>query len=407
MRFTSPTSRPSLTPMGYRLLHLSEMKLSTLDGISYDEGKALHKGVLVREAVKNAWRSVEEGSVAEMNDWSARGAMGLDVVSEEEEDDEMYDAEVDGSASEERKEQQWFENLISSFGEDESYLDSQEERAAHEWVESNVSMPEEFEDFQYDAAEMVAFTFPVPISPTTPPTLPVATRTPAVPITLDSLPSIASVSTDVDVIEVVDDDEDDFDDGVNSISSSISAASSIIDRAHHDFDEWPHHHLKTESSPALVLPGLAPVASPDLTPVSPMYLDPRASPPYIDRPEPADHWCDLEEYIDDFFELPPPLIRSLSSSEDLEECSTPPLRCSELNEDDIDCDGDVGVSHVRNEGLADAIKRGEDTAAEASSYVPHLSARPKFAIGEAIRIGGFDEDDDVEAMRNFLGIDCW
>ncbi|WVF67125.1 hypothetical protein IAT40_001870 [Kwoniella sp. CBS 6097] len=390
MRFVSPSSRPSLTPMGHRLLHLSEMKLSSLDGISYDEGKALWKGVLVREAVKNAWRSVEEGSVVEMNDWSSRGAMGLDVVSEEEDE---YEERGQGSMIEERREEQWFENLVSSFGEDESYLESQEEQVAHEWVESNVSMPEDFEDLQYDAAEMVAFTFPLPVSPTTPPTLPVAVRS-STPVTIDSLPTITSTRTDVDVVEVVDDDESDSDDDDDSsISSSVSATSSIIDRADDEYDEWPHH-LKSKVSPVLARPGLAPIGSPELTPVSPMYLDPRASPPYIDRPEPADHWSDLEEYIDDFFELPPPLIRSLSSSEDLEECSTPPLRCSELN-DEVDADCST------NEDTVD-VKR--DEADNGDPIVTHLRARPRFTIGEAIRIC---EDDDDADVGDILGLGSW
>ncbi|WVQ94726.1 hypothetical protein IAU59_001806 [Kwoniella sp. CBS 9459] len=381
MRFTSPTSRPSLTPMGYRLLHLSEIKLSTLDGISYDEGKALWKGVLVREAVKNAWRSVEEGSVVEMNDWSARGAMGLDVVSEEEDEDAMYDMQGDdGSVIEERREQQWFENLISSFGEDETYLESQEERVVHEWVESDVSMPEDFEDLQYDAAEMVAFTFPLPVSPT--------------PVTIDSLPTVASERTDVDIVEVVDEDESDCDDDDTSISSSVSAASSIIEDADHDIDYQSRHHLKTASSHALVRPGLAPVASPILLPVSPMYLDHRASPPYVDRPEPADHWSDLEEYIDDFF-LPPPLIRSLSSSEDLEQCTTPPLRYCELSEVDVDADAQVADGAVDAKGSDD-----EDVA-----FATRL-ARPRFTIGEAIRIGGLDEDGP-EHVEDILGFGSW
>jgi hypothetical protein len=60
----------------------------------------LWKGVVVREAVKSAWKSVDQGSFGEMNDWHSKSAMGLDVIGEDEEEEEV------GVAQEER----WFEN---------------------------------------------------------------------------------------------------------------------------------------------------------------------------------------------------------------------------------------------------------------------------------------------------------
>ncbi|WVR03885.1 hypothetical protein IAU60_000884 [Kwoniella sp. DSM 27419] len=294
MRFTSPTSRPSLTPMGYRLLHISETKLSDLDGFEFDEGKALWKGVVVREAVRSAWKSVEEGSVVEMNDWSARGAMGLDVVSEEDEDE-------DEDEFDEGREQQWFENLVTTFGEDETYL---EDDAEHEWIESAVSMPD-FDDLEYDADAVVAFTFPLPVSPTSP-----ATGLPSMSITIDSIPTVSV--TDVEVVEVDDD------------LPVYETAAGLIERSEALMSVSNHLHI-------------TPVISPLHSPISPLTLNASLSPPLIDRPEPElDDTLELEEM--DWFALPPPLIRSLSYSttssgcDEDEPCRTPPLRHAELDQ---------------------------------------------------------------------------
>ncbi|WRT65623.1 uncharacterized protein IL334_002568 [Kwoniella shivajii] len=292
MRFTSPNSKPSLTPVGYRLLHLSEQKLSNLDGSLYDEGPALLKGVLVREAVKSAWKSVQEGSVVEMNDWTSLSAMGLDVVSEEDED------EIDQESNEER----WFEDLVSSFNEDETEIQQQE--INHEWVESKVSEPV-FDDLEYDVGHIEAFTFPNPLSP---PTL-----VPALPI-----PQVTI--TDVSEVEVGDDDSEE---GLLYSPESYHRSKSTIER-----------FISASIETAHITPILHPISSPLLLPPSPIEpINSDWDESLFIQPQ---WYNDFDDYVDEF-SLPPPLIRSLSSSsnsfdDEEERCSTPPLRYSELDE---------------------------------------------------------------------------
>lgn len=132
MRFTSNV-KPALTPLGHRLLYLSESKLVNLEPGIGGRDVGLLKGVMIREAVKSAWQSVDQG-VGEFNDWHSTRAMGLDVVEEEEEEEE----------------EKWFEDLISTF--DEEVTEYQ-----HDWVESNVAGA--FDDFDiYDDEGMEAFT---------------------------------------------------------------------------------------------------------------------------------------------------------------------------------------------------------------------------------------------------------
>ncbi|WWC87801.1 uncharacterized protein L201_002693 [Kwoniella dendrophila CBS 6074] len=310
MRFTSPNSKPSLTPAGYKLLHLSEKKLSYLDGSLYDEGPALLKGVLVKESIKSAWKSVQEGSVVEMNDWTSLSAMGLDVVSEDDEDDE-FNSEIQSG-----KEERWFEDLVSSFGEDDfDQPQSSQLQEEHEWVESNVTEPV-FDEFDYDSSQIEAFTFPTPSS--SPTSIPVDTTS--------SVPKV--IVTDVDVVEVSDDDDEE--------EEAVDLA--IPSHHHHSIIEtFGSISQKSVMEQSIASPSLDPVSSHGLVPPSPIeaitsdwdesiYLYPQ---PY---------YTDFDDYIDDF-SLPPPLIRSLSSSststidpDEEKECGTPPLRCSELDE---------------------------------------------------------------------------
>jgi hypothetical protein len=144
MRFYSNT-RPTLTPMGHKLLHISQSKLMDLDTplMGREEGTSLWKGVVVREAIKSAWRSVEEGveGGSGLTDWRAQSAMGLDVIGEDDEDeDERGD-----------KEERWFDGLLEGLEDDVE--------AEHEWVESSVTIPAFEDEFEEDG--IMAFTLPV------------------------------------------------------------------------------------------------------------------------------------------------------------------------------------------------------------------------------------------------------
>lgn len=300
MRFTSPDTRPSLTPLGYRLLHLSEQKLSYLEGSSYDEGLSLWKGVLVREAVRSAWKSVQEGSVPEMNDWAAKGAMGLDIYEEEVEEEE------------EQQEERWFEDMVSSFGEEEYHVEAA--NGEHEWVESSVSIPEYDLDFNVDGME--AFTFPAS-SPSTP------------PLNVSHL----EPSGTVDIVEVDDDESDISDEDLASLAQSqhwhhSSFTISMIDTSPNT-PVLVGHPLSTPNSPTL-----SPVPSPALSAPTPMPLPAALTGSFV-FPDPRSYYTDFEEYVDDF-SLPPPLFRSMSTSttesemDDGEVCKTPPLRTEEL-----------------------------------------------------------------------------
>ncbi|WVQ64830.1 uncharacterized protein L199_002999 [Kwoniella botswanensis] len=288
MRFES-TSKPTLTPVGFRLLSISERKLSTLDASLYDEGPELLKGVLVKESIKSAWKSVQGGSNIDLRvELDSYSTMGLDVISEESFEEEEV---VNGN------EERWFEDLVSSFGE-EDFQSPQE--VTHEWVESKVSeIVFDDLDLEFDSNQIEAFTFPSPtLSPTT---------VPQVTIT--------------GVAEEEEEEEDSF--SVENKPSHVHRSGSTIER-----------------SSLLDTPILYPISSSTLAPPSPIepiqsssdwdesiYIHPQA---YQTE---ADYCLDIEE-----FSLPPPLIRSLSSSsttsiEDEEEvCGTPPLRYSELNE---------------------------------------------------------------------------
>ncbi|WWD16576.1 hypothetical protein CI109_101004 [Kwoniella shandongensis] len=327
MRFTSPDSRPTLTPVGHRLLYLSEQKLSSLDDDLYDGGRALWKGVLVREAVRSAWKSVEDGSIVEMNDWSAMGAMGLDVIGEEDEEEIMED----DFAREDQKEARWFEDLMSSIGdEDASHIDERE--TCHEWVESDVSEP--VYDFDYDVGGIQAFTFPSPTSPTS---------LPSVPVTISSLRDVSDVTTvDVDEVEVDDmyDGEDE-----NEDEGQLDVTSTPRHRHGHQrhvspitsFDDLS---LRIQPPQPVITPRLRPSMSPTLAPPTPLSISvPRSVESSFAYVEDDLYYPDFDDYVDEFY-LPPPLIRSLSSTSHCEsdvceddECRTPPLSDIELDEE--------------------------------------------------------------------------
>lgn len=202
MRFASP-SRPSLTPLGWRLISLSEQKLYDIDASpvgARESGSALRKGVLVREAVKSAWRSVEDGQRGEMNDWHSATAMGLDVIGENDEEEE----------EEEQQEEKWFEDLLSSLGEEEVRVGAEQYQPA-EWAESEVKGVD-YEEYDYE--EMEAYTIPLPPSPTVAPKMPSPVLAPvaAAPVATFptstihhfTAPSLAEARTTVDIVSVDD-----------------------------------------------------------------------------------------------------------------------------------------------------------------------------------------------------------
>ncbi|BEI82100.1 hypothetical protein CcaverHIS002_0212600 [Cutaneotrichosporon cavernicola] len=92
MQFASTRSM-TLTPLGQRLLALSRAKLHSLDAApgSRDPTDGLRRGVLVREAIRSAWASLETPTAHhELTSWRAPA---LDVLTEEDEEEEYDDEE--------------------------------------------------------------------------------------------------------------------------------------------------------------------------------------------------------------------------------------------------------------------------------------------------------------------------
>jgi hypothetical protein len=334
MRFTSPDlARPALTPLGHRLLHLSEQKLDSLDTPmgGREAGTSLWKGVLVREAVRSAWKSVDEGArVDEMTNWHAPNAMALDVIGEEEEEEE--DEEDEGEA--EQRGAAWFEELLANMGEDEYSYGDDDEREA-EWTESSVSQAV-FDDLEYDADGMIAYTLPLPLSPPSPPVLVESDSSlSSIIVTPDSSTSqleLPSVEATVEVAVVAVDDLDDLDD---------VDVHNVLDLEEDELHVHAYHPPKLirnrrwPTTPILLgLPTLSPSSSTPTSPESSYGLDSIASLPSL-----ADFdWSDEDD--DDLdFALPPPMHRSLSSDstgsscDDECECMTPPpVGCEDLEE---------------------------------------------------------------------------
>jgi hypothetical protein len=120
MRFTA--HRPVLTPLGQRLLVLSERKLYDLDAPlgARESGTALLRAILVKETVRTAWSVMDEGKAGDLSDWSQPNAMGLDVIGEEEEGDNgIQEDEDDEEHYSDETEDQWFENLLEELGDEQ------------------------------------------------------------------------------------------------------------------------------------------------------------------------------------------------------------------------------------------------------------------------------------------------
>lgn len=144
MYFKSSSS-PALTPLGVRLMAVSRNKLASLESPlgGRESGTALWRGVLVREAIRSAWSSLEEGS-SELTDWRAPSALGLSTLSEEDESED-YDQDAAEAA--------WLDDVLSTFGDDANDDDDPA------WAETTVSMPEA-DDFDYADDAFEAFTLP-------------------------------------------------------------------------------------------------------------------------------------------------------------------------------------------------------------------------------------------------------
>jgi hypothetical protein len=201
---------------------MSEQKLYDIDASplgARESGSALRRGVLVREAVKSAWRSVEDGNRGEMNDWHSANAMGLDVIGENDEEEE--------EEGQEQQEERWFEDLLSSLGEEEARASDDLVQPA-EWTESEV---QGVDDELYDYEDMEAYTIPLPPSPTVAPKSPTVTHVATTPFPSFTspvhshhfaAPALAEARTTVDIVSV-----DDIDSSLDSDYATFDSFSSF------------------------------------------------------------------------------------------------------------------------------------------------------------------------------------
>jgi len=185
-------------------MNLSERKLYSLEPpVGGRDAAILLKGVLVREAVRSAWRSVESGQQVEVNNWQSEAAMGLDVIGEEDEEEEDEDVIV------EEKNERWFEELVQSFADD----DGVEE---HEWAESEVGTPIDYDEFDQDEFEHYTLPSPPPASPTQLPTSPSLSASSLSPLSSPPTPSftlgLEPEPADIEATTYVDEIDDEYDD---------------------------------------------------------------------------------------------------------------------------------------------------------------------------------------------------
>jgi hypothetical protein len=252
---------------------LSERKLYSLEPpVGGRDEATLLRGVLVREAVRSAWRSVESGQQVEVNNWQSDSAMGLDVIGEEEEDEEE---EQEAALVEERNER-WFEELVQSFGDD----DGVEE---HEWAESEVGTPIDYDEFDDDEFEHYTLPSP-PVSPIQAPTSPSFTTTPLSTISSPPKPSFTLVN-----------DPEPADVSSTSISTVIAVEVVEVDSDYGYQSRDDHIEGRLSYKPN----------GKDARPLTP-YLSATCSPP-----SPTPIYDDLE---DDDLVLPPSLHRCPSTS---------------------------------------------------------------------------------------------
>jgi hypothetical protein len=345
MRFQS-TVRPVLTPLGQRLITLSERKLYSLEPpVGGRDEATLLKGVLVRESVRSAWRSVERGQQVEVNNWQSTNAMGLDIIGEEEEDEE----EMEEAIIEERNER-WFEELVQSFGDDD-------ETEEHEWAESEVGSAIDEDEYEYEEFEHYTLPSSPPSSPTQLPSSPTSPSSSLSTLdsSLDDLEeSTTSMTLDVGVNVVEVEDEAVYDHELRLVSASPVSRDSIpatpilsasrspslspvlsMSLAGDDLEgddlvlsSVLDYHVHIDSLDRI--PHVE--ANRPLTPIISASCSPSPSPSF------GDAFRDDELDCDDLV-LPPALHRCSSTSslpcdcEDIEsddDCRTPPLSCEDL-----------------------------------------------------------------------------
>ena len=218
MRFPNPTSQPKLTPLGHKLLQISDHKLTHLDPPLFgrDHASSFRKGVVVRQAVRSAWRSVDESYESSLTDWRSLEAMGVGVISEEEEEGEKEDPED--------AEERMYDELLRSLTED----DDPEE---HEWAQSISTSAS-----QYHGCDDASETFILP-SPST--SLAHSTVTYAD----DPLP-IEWDETHVDIEDAISDCScSDFD-----LDSICSADERALDEFHDELIPSLHRSLSSSST---------------------------------------------------------------------------------------------------------------------------------------------------------------
>jgi hypothetical protein len=388
MRFQS-TVRPVLTPLGQRLITLSERKLYALEPPvgGRDEANLL-KGILIQESVKSAWRSVEQGYQVQVNDWQSNTAMGLDVIGEEEEEEE------EAEQQEERNER-WFEELVQSFGDDEA-LDEQE----HEWAESEVGSAVDEDDFEY-YEEFEHYTLPSP--PSSP------TQLPSSPPS--SLSVLASPPTSFSTTQPS------LEETATSYHTTVAVEVVEVEQVLHQSTQVSSSPVWRDSVPSTPLlsasrsPSTSPVTSFSLADddveidtlelpllyrqryldtyitIDPVEEDVRPSTPILSAscsPSSPRHLINshADDDLDcDEFELPPALHRCSSTlsnpceceDEDTygdDDCRTPPITCEDLENSigsllslhlgDDDSPGDVHYFGLKGQGLGLDMNLGID-----------------------------------------------
>lgn len=240
-----------------------------------------------------------------MNDWQSTNAMGLDVIGEEEEDEDEEDKD-EGKVQDyhnsvvEQRNERWFEELVQSFGEDEGV-------ESHEWIESEVGAPIDYDDFEYEDFEHYTLPSSPPASPT---------QVPSSPLLLDS-PSSSASSPTLSTIEL----DVAADAELASSSASVHVDTAEVpdyDDGHLDFHEVTSAPLSRTYLPSTPL--LFATCSPSSSPILLMSLT-------------------NDELDCDDLSLPPPLHRCSSSTsmpcecEDFDSngsCATPTSSCDDL-----------------------------------------------------------------------------
>lgn len=361
MRFQS-TVRPVLTPLGQRLITLSERKLYALEPpVGGRDEATLLRGILIQESVRSAWRSVEKGHQVQVNDWQSTTAMGLDIIGEEEEEEEE-------SEQEERSER-WFEELVQSFGDDEM-IDEQE----HEWAESEVGSAVDEDDFEY-YEEFEHYTLPSP--PSSPTQLP--SSPPSSISVLTSPPTSISTS-----------------EGLGDINSHLQVNIVAVDVVEVDqLDEVSSSPVWRDSIPSTPL--LSASRSPSVSPVISFSLaDDTLEIDTLELPLPHRH-RNVESYmtIDPVKSGLHPSTPILSACHSL---SSSPIPSVSITDDDLDCDDfTLPPALHRCSSTLSIPCECEDMDSDDDCHTPPLSCEDlETSIGSLLSLHLGDDDDPGE-----------